>query len=142
VCLLPGTEIAFDLEVECNRGAGLLPKRKIQGKVARFRHSDRIYAHRDALEFGRDAHDVMRRSARDRAAVAGFARPEQDGRADTRSHERRAGAVGLVCALTVAKLSTGASGPSRVDGLMNDSHCGVARFKEPRDAELDAIVTR
>jgi hypothetical protein len=53
VCLLPGTEIAFDLEVECDRGFGLLPNRKIQGKVARFRQidRDRTYAHRDALEF-------------------------------------------------------------------------------------------
>jgi hypothetical protein len=60
VCLLPGTEIAFDLEVECNRGAGLLPNRKIQGKVARFRQidRDRIYAHRDALEFA-DGQVVM-----------------------------------------------------------------------------------
>jgi hypothetical protein len=53
VCLLPGTEIAFDQEIECDRGFGLLPNRKIQAKVARFRQVDRdqIYAHRDALEF-------------------------------------------------------------------------------------------
>ena len=53
VCLLPGTEIAFDLEVDCDRGFGLLPNRKFQGKVARFRQidRDRIDAHRDALEF-------------------------------------------------------------------------------------------
>jgi hypothetical protein len=29
VCLLPGTEIAFDREVECDRGFGLLPRRRI-----------------------------------------------------------------------------------------------------------------
>jgi hypothetical protein len=53
VCLLPGTEIAFDHEVECDRGFGLLPNRRIQAKVARFRQVDRnqICAHRDALEF-------------------------------------------------------------------------------------------
>jgi hypothetical protein len=53
VCLLPGTEIAFDHEVECDRGFGFLPNRKIQAKVARFRQiaRDQIYAHRDALEF-------------------------------------------------------------------------------------------
>jgi hypothetical protein len=60
VCLLPGTEIAFDLEVDCDRGFGLLPNLKIQGKVARFRHidRDRIHAHRDALEFA-DGQVVM-----------------------------------------------------------------------------------
>jgi len=53
VCLLPGTEIAFDLEVDCDRGFRLQPNRRIQGKVARFRQidKDRTYAHRDALEF-------------------------------------------------------------------------------------------
>ena len=53
VCLAPGTEIAFDTEVECDRTFGFLPKRKIQGKVARFRQleTEHIYAHRDALEF-------------------------------------------------------------------------------------------
>jgi len=60
VCLLPGTEVAFEQEVECDRGFGLLPNRKIQGKVARFRQIDgeRIYAHRDALEFA-DGQVVM-----------------------------------------------------------------------------------
>jgi hypothetical protein len=60
VCLLPGTEIAFDLDVDCDRGFGLLPNRKIQGKVARFRQidRDRIESHRDALEFA-DGQVVM-----------------------------------------------------------------------------------
>jgi hypothetical protein len=53
VCLLPGTELAFDREVECDRGYGLLPHRKINEKVARFRqiNTDRVTSHRDALEF-------------------------------------------------------------------------------------------
>ena len=53
VCLLPGTEIAFDREVECDRGFGWLPRRTIAAKVARFRqiHQDRRTSHRDALEF-------------------------------------------------------------------------------------------
>jgi hypothetical protein len=53
VCLLPGTEIAFDHEVECDRGFGFLPNQKIQAKVARFRQidQDETYAYRDALEF-------------------------------------------------------------------------------------------
>jgi hypothetical protein len=53
VCLLPGTELAFDREVDCDRGFGLLPHRTIAEKVARFRHInlDRPTIHRDALEF-------------------------------------------------------------------------------------------
>src|SRR5215207_10512762 len=53
VCLLPGTELAFDQEVDCDRGFGLLPHRAIEEKVARFRqiNRDRPTSHRDALEF-------------------------------------------------------------------------------------------
>jgi hypothetical protein len=53
VCLLPGTELAFDREVACERGYGLLPHRTIKAKVARFRqiNTDRLTYHRDALEF-------------------------------------------------------------------------------------------
>lgn len=53
VCLLPGTELAFDAEVECEPVIGLLPTRKLRERVARFRYVDNGYpgAHRDALEF-------------------------------------------------------------------------------------------
>jgi hypothetical protein len=53
VCLLPGTELAFDREVAGDRGFGLLPRRTIPEKVARFRqiNTDRLTSHRDALEF-------------------------------------------------------------------------------------------
>jgi hypothetical protein len=55
VCLLPGTEIAFDENVECEPsfGAGILPKRKIGQRLARFRqiNMDNAVAHHDALEF-------------------------------------------------------------------------------------------
>src|SRR5215204_6906968 len=53
VCLLPGTELAFDREVVCDRGFGFLPRRTIAEKVARFRqiNPDRPTSHRDALEF-------------------------------------------------------------------------------------------
>jgi hypothetical protein len=39
VCLLPGTEIAFDENVECEPsfGTGLLPNKKIGQRLARFR---------------------------------------------------------------------------------------------------------
>src|SRR6266446_5012019 len=53
VCLLPGTEIAFDQDVECDHPLGLYDRRKIGERVARFRqinmHSP--YEHHDALEF-------------------------------------------------------------------------------------------
>jgi hypothetical protein len=53
VCLLPGTELAFDREVDYDRGFGLLPGRTIKATVARFRqiNQDRRTSHRDALEF-------------------------------------------------------------------------------------------
>jgi hypothetical protein len=55
VCLLPGTEIAFDENVECEPsfGTGLLPTNKIGQRLARFRqvNMDNPVAHHDALEF-------------------------------------------------------------------------------------------
>jgi hypothetical protein len=53
VCLLPGTELAFESNVECSRGWGLLPSRKLASKVARFRQIDTNdpHVHHDALEF-------------------------------------------------------------------------------------------
>ena len=37
VCLLPGTELAFQRPVECKRGWGVLPNMVIENTVARFR---------------------------------------------------------------------------------------------------------
>src|SRR3954451_11533334 len=53
VCLPPGTELAFDADVQCDAAIGLLPTKKLGEKVARFRYVDNGYpgAHRDALEF-------------------------------------------------------------------------------------------
>ena len=53
VCLMPGTEIAFDSDVECVQALGLLPSRKIRDRVARFREVNRenLHEHHDALEF-------------------------------------------------------------------------------------------
>lgn len=57
VCLLPGTEIAFDNDVECDHAfARMIPGfgfGKIGERVARFRqiNSGQIAAHHDALEF-------------------------------------------------------------------------------------------
>ena len=53
VCLLPGTEIAFERNVECEPSFPILPKKKIGHKVARFRqiNVDQPTVHHDALEF-------------------------------------------------------------------------------------------
>ena len=55
VCLLPGTEIAFDENVECEPsfGIGILANKKIGQRLARFRqiNMDNAVTHHDALEF-------------------------------------------------------------------------------------------
>jgi hypothetical protein len=57
VCLLPGTEVAFEEEAECNHPfARLVPRLrfgKLGAKLARFRQIDidQPNAHHDALEF-------------------------------------------------------------------------------------------
>jgi len=55
VCLLPGTEVAFERDVECEPtfGIGILPTRKLGQRLARFRQvdMDNPTAHHDALEF-------------------------------------------------------------------------------------------
>ena len=52
VCVLPGTELAFEAEVRCETGR-LIPWRWLGQKVARFRevNQGRSNAHHDALEF-------------------------------------------------------------------------------------------
>jgi len=55
VCLLPGTEIAFETNVECEPsfGIGILPNKKVGQQLARFRqiNMDNAVTHHDALEF-------------------------------------------------------------------------------------------
>src|SRR5438045_8802061 len=55
VCLLPGTEIAFDANVACEPsfGIGILPNKKIGQRLARFRqiNMDNAVTDHDALEF-------------------------------------------------------------------------------------------
>ena len=55
VCLLPGTEIAFEENVECEPlfGIGILPNKKISQRLARFRqiNLDNVVTHHAALEF-------------------------------------------------------------------------------------------
>ena len=53
VCLLPGTEVAFDKDVEYNGGFIFFRRRILKEKVARFRkiNSASRSEHHDALEF-------------------------------------------------------------------------------------------
>jgi hypothetical protein len=52
VCLMPGTELAFDQEIECDAPLRLFPRWRSEHKVARFRqvNLNRPAAHHDALE--------------------------------------------------------------------------------------------
>ena len=52
VCLLPGTEVAFEKEVSFDRVVGIFPRGKLAQKVARFRqiNEGQFSAHHDALE--------------------------------------------------------------------------------------------
>jgi hypothetical protein len=53
VCLLAGTEVAFEKEVERVSLSKWMPRRKLGGKVARFRqvNKEEPHVHHDALEF-------------------------------------------------------------------------------------------
>ena len=53
VCLLPGTEVAFANEVECEHALGFIPNWRLGEKVARFRQvkKEQPHVHHDALEF-------------------------------------------------------------------------------------------
>ena len=53
VCLLPGTELAFDDDVQYERAFSLFGKVRISHKVARFRQVNMTdpHSHHDALEF-------------------------------------------------------------------------------------------
>jgi hypothetical protein len=53
VCLLPGTELAFEAEVQYDRAFSLFGKAIVEQKVARFRqiNMDDPHVHHDALEF-------------------------------------------------------------------------------------------
>jgi hypothetical protein len=53
VCLLPGTELAFEDNVQYDRALGLFGKARVDHKVARFRqiNMDNPHVHHDALEF-------------------------------------------------------------------------------------------
>ena len=53
VCILPGTELAFERDVEYDHFLGFFPRRQLHERVARFRQVNRddSFKHHDALEF-------------------------------------------------------------------------------------------
>lgn len=53
VCLMPGTELAFDADVVVEAGGWFSSSRTVAGRVARFRkvNEHQQHAHHDALEF-------------------------------------------------------------------------------------------
>ena len=53
VCLLPGTEVAFERDVECDGAFRFFRGRSLRQKVGRFRqiNLDELTMHHDALEF-------------------------------------------------------------------------------------------
>ena len=53
VCLLPGTAVAFERDVECDGAFRLFRGRSLKQRVARFRqiNLDELTMHHDALEF-------------------------------------------------------------------------------------------
>jgi hypothetical protein len=72
VCLLPGTELAFEDDVQYDRTRGFFGKARVDHKVARFRQVNMAdpHVHHDALEFpGGQIVMVTRLVARQRATV-------------------------------------------------------------------------
>src|SRR5580704_11502900 len=72
VCLLPGTEVAFENDVQYHRAFSLFGRARVNHKVARFRqvNMDDPNVHHDALEFpGGQIVMVTRLSPGQRATV-------------------------------------------------------------------------
>jgi len=90
VCLLPGTEIAFDAEVAYEHPV-TYARQTIAATVARFREldPDLPYAHHDALEFpGGEVVPLTRLVQGQRATVLQL--PAQDRPADAKTEQPRA----------------------------------------------------
>jgi hypothetical protein len=92
VCLLPGTEIAFDEEVQYDRAFSLFGKARVEHRVARFRqvNVDDPHVHHDALEFpGGQIVMVTRLMPGQRATVLQLPASAQDhARATARTAQR------------------------------------------------------
>jgi hypothetical protein len=81
VCLLPGTEVGFEQDVNFEGMFGMLPTRKLAHKVARFRQIKPGQAHVASRCAGvprrgdRATHSDVRRPAREGATVARYRAP-------------------------------------------------------------------
>ena len=103
VCLVPGTEIAFEKEVKWRSSTfGLLVKRRhVDAKVARFRqiNKDEPRVHHDALEFPTGETVLVANSKRgptgNRSAASGAAQDAGRGRGSNASCLRRLKAASL-----------------------------------------------
>lgn len=98
VCLLPGTEIAFQDDVRYDRAFSLFGKARIEHKVARFRqlNMDDPHVHHDALEFpGGQTVLLTRLVPGQHAVVLQLPASGQDGHAKNiaTEHERTAEAL-------------------------------------------------
>jgi hypothetical protein len=71
VCLLPGTELAFDENVECDSLFGGILTRKIKQRLARFRqiNTELATSHHDALEFSDGQVVLLTRLCEDQRAI-------------------------------------------------------------------------
>ncbi len=93
VCLLPGTELAFEEPVQYDRAFSLFGKARLDQKVARFRqiNMDDPHVHHDALEFpGGQLVMVTRLTPDQRATVLQLPASAQSARADRTARERSA----------------------------------------------------
>ena len=92
VCLMPGTELAFDRDVECEAALAIFPTKKIGQRLARFRqiNTEQPTMHHDALEFP-DGQVVLLTSLCDNQHVTVLQMPAAP-RAKTEADERAADA--------------------------------------------------
>jgi len=103
ICLLPGTEIAFEEEVRYDRALSLFGKARVEYKVARFRqvNMDDPHVHHDALEFpGGQVVLLTRLIPGQRAVVLQLPASSQEAGQDSRSEKRAAEREWMVEALT------------------------------------------
>jgi hypothetical protein len=80
VCLLPGTELAFDKDVDLGSFFGLF-RRRIVGKMARFRQVDSAnpHTHHDALEFSNGKIVLLTHLPKDQRATVLQLPPAREG---------------------------------------------------------------
>jgi hypothetical protein len=98
VCLLPGTELAFEDNVQYDRAFSLFGRARVDHKVARFRqvNTDDPNIHHDALEFpGGQIVMVTRLTPGQKATVLQLPATAQDQRAKTSGDQRTPASLDL-----------------------------------------------